>query len=225
VAKTKKKRARTGAADQDQRRRERLEARREAKAAALAAAARAERRRRIINIALLAGVTTAAVWFFFLRSPAPKTIAGHPIETLSTAGVGSHTEGNVDYPTKPPVSGTHNPIPAPCGTHATQVPDEHQVHSLEHGAVGIQFAPDLDPADIQKIESIVRGYDANVFSGPYAGMDTPIVVTSWGRMMKLSTLDESAIRKYIAAFAGHGPEAGTSCDNTENQSFEPATNK
>jgi hypothetical protein len=209
-----------------QRKRERLEARREARAAALAAQRRTEQRRRLTRYALLAAVVAGAVWFVFIRGgDAPTAIAGHPIETFSTAGVNDHTQSEtetVEYETSPPVSGRHAQTPAPCGTHAEPIPDEIQLHSLEHGAVGVQFQPDaLKPGEIARIEGIVREYENNVFSAPYPEMEPAIAVTSWGRMMTLDSVDAGAIRKYIAEFGNQPAEPNApACPATQDESYE-----
>lgn len=226
MAKKKKRRAGRGSgAELEQRKRERLEARREAKAAAEAARRRKEQRERLFRRAGLIAALAAVVWFLFLRGGTPSEIDGHTLEKFSTAGANQHVEGQVDYESTPPVSGAHAAQPAACGTYAEQIPNESQVHTLEHGAVGIQYEPDLDPATIAEIEAIVRDFDSHVFSGPYPGMETPITVTAWGAMMRLRQLDEPAVREFIDEFrqGGDAPEANQDCPNTADQSFSPTT--
>jgi hypothetical protein len=111
---------------------------------------------------------------------------------------------------------------ADCGTHSEPVPDEIQVHALEHGAIGIQYRPDTSPRDIQRIESLVRAYESHVFSAPYPGMESAIATSSWGRLMRLETFDEEAVRDYIEEFRAKGPEK-QDCDNVEDESFEPSS--
>jgi hypothetical protein len=220
--KNKKKHA-GGAADAHERRLAQLEERRKERAAREAALARKEKRERFVRFAVLGFVLAGLIWFVFLRHHAPTEINGHKIEALSRGGVGDHPAdpSAIVYPTKPPVSGPHDPTPATCGVHDQQIPDPMQVHSLEHGAVGIQYLPTLDPAKIKSIEDLVSGYDQNVFSAPYEGLDTPIAVSAWGYLMPLSDFDATTIQGFIEAFAGKGPEPGTSCPNASDQPFQP----
>jgi Protein of unknown function (DUF3105) len=223
VAKKKAKprrRSGSGAAEHE-RRQQRLEERRRERERALEQARRTAARRRAVRTALFAAVFAGLALWFFTRGGAPDSFGGHEVRMLSTAGVNEHTEGQVDYPTSPPVSGQHAPQPGPCGVHGEPIEDEVQVHNLEHGAVGIQYRPDLDPEAIARIESIVGEYDSHVFSAPYPGMDTPIAVTSWGRLMELEEVDVPAINGYIEQFAGQGPERNQACDNTQDEPFEP----
>ncbi|MDQ3660250.1 MAG: DUF3105 domain-containing protein [Actinomycetota bacterium] len=215
-----RRRSSSGAADHE-RRQQRLEQRRREKERALEQARRAAARRRAIRAALLAAIFAALVLWFFTRGGAPDSFGGHEVQQLSTDGMNQHTDASVDYETSPPVSGAHAPQAVPCGVYGEPIPDEAQVHNLEHGAVGIQYRPDLDPEEIERIEAIVGEYDSNVFSAPYPGLETPVVVSSWGRLMELDQVDEAAARDYVDAFAGNGPERNQSCDNTQDEPFEP----
>jgi Protein of unknown function (DUF3105) len=217
----KTKKRRSGGAEQHERRQQRLEERRAARAAVLAAQERDRRRRTLIRRVVFIALALLPILYFLLFRPTPPTeIEGHSIETFSFAGENQHPEGDLDYVSNPPVSGPHAPQPAACGTHAQPIPDENQVHTLEHGAIGVQYRPQLDQQDIATIEDIVGGYDSHVFSAPRS-MDSPIVVTSWGRMMRLDSLDASAIRSYIDEFRMRGPE-DQACDATAKDSFEPS---
>ena len=219
--KSKPRRRSTSGAAEHERRQQRLEERRREKQRALEQARRAAARRRAIRTALLAGVFAALALWFFTRGGTPDNFGGHEVQELSSDGVGDHTNDPVDYETGPPVSGTHAPQSAPCGVHGEQIPDETQVHSLEHGAVGLQYQPDVDPEEIARIEDIVGEYDSHVFSAPYEGASAPVVVSSWGRLMELEEVDESAMKAYIDEFAGNGPERNQPCDNTQDDPFEP----
>ncbi|CAN5630655.1 DUF3105 domain-containing protein [soil metagenome] len=225
MAKKKSKGARRASTAQDQdRRQQRLEARRQAKVEALAARRKAERRARFVRIGVMSAVAAGLVLFFFVQTQPPNTpdeIGGHPVQKLGESGTNNHVTGTVEYDSTPPVHGAHAPQPGACGVHAEAIPDENQVHSLEHGAVGIQYRPDVDPQDIEKIEDIARSFDASVFSAPYPGMATPIAVSSWGELMRLETLDTGAINDYIAQFRGEGPEEGASCSNSVDSPFVP----
>lgn len=218
--KTTRRRGTDSGVETNRQRQERLEERRRERERVAEARRRAEQRRRLIRTFLLVAAVLGVGALFFLREGPPTTIEGNEISSFSTAGEGLHTSDPVTYETSPPVSGEHIPSPAPCGVHGQPIEDEMQVHNLEHGSVGVQYQPDLDPAQIQQIETLVRSYDAQVFSAPYEGMEPNIAVTSWGRKMELDRFDGSAIRAYADEFVGTGPEKQP-CDATEDQPFEP----
>lgn len=205
--------------DPNQLRQERLEARRQAKAEAEAARRRKQTRERIVRYLIYAGLFVLAIWFVFLRNAAPTEIGDHTIDTFTQSGVNQHTNETQNYPTTPAVSGPHAPQPAACGVLGQPIPAGNSVHSLEHGAVGINYGPDVEMDVIKQIEALVGEYEENVFSAPLAGMESPIVVSSWGRMMKLDSFDEASVKEYVDEFAGKGPEAGQSCPNSAEQPF------
>jgi hypothetical protein len=216
-----RKKGSTSGAEAQERRRQRLEARREAKAREVAARRRRQQRERVVRWLSIAAVLGVAFWFLFLRGRGPSEIEGHPVSSFSATGVGEHVQGTVDYETTPPVAGAHASAPAPCGVHGQPIPNENLVHTLEHGGVGLLYTPQVDGGDIAQIESIVRDFESHVFSAPYPGMETPIAVVSWGRIMRLGELDVSAMREYIDAFRDDGPE-DQDCPNTQDDPFEAA---
>ena len=227
---SKKRRSAPPGVDPNERRRERLEARRRAKAEAIAAQQRAERRARMIRLAFYGAIFALAIWFFFLReSGRPDEIAGHPVESFSTAGQNDHAaEGEtVTYETSPPVAGRHAPSPFPCGTYAEPVPNENLVHSLEHGAVYALYPPSLPVEQVSTLEGLAaeQGWEENFLVAPYDGEmpeDTLVSVGGWGHRMDLPEIEVSAIVEFYDEFEGTGTsEAGLGCPNDSDQEFEP----
>lgn len=208
--------------DKQELRRQRLEARRAAKAAEMERRRKQQRREQMVRYLIISFVIVSLIWFIFLRNQTPSEIGGNPIAQFSTGGVNDHTTDPVQYESVPGVSGAHAPGALPCGVYNAKVPDESQVHMLEHGAVGINYQPTLAPETIEQIEDVVRDSGDNVFSAPYDGLPKPIAVSSWSRIMELDEFDRAAIEEYIDVFAGKGPESGQTCSNEEDSPFEAA---
>ena len=209
----------TGAEKQEARQR-RLEEKRQARAEAAERQRKQAQRERLVRFAFVGLLIVGLLWFFLFRTKAPTEIGGHELLASSQAGEGVHSTDPQTYDTVPPVSGPHAPGAAACGVHDTQIANENMVHTLEHGAVGLLYDPTLDIQQIRDLENIVGGLASHMFSAPYAGMDTPIVVTAWGYRMPLEEVDEPAIEEFIDEFRENGPE-DQPCPNDQNAPFDP----
>jgi hypothetical protein len=139
--------------------------------------------------------------------PAIDEVSGVKVVRVSDR---SHQEGDLDYDLSPPAGGAHNPLPAKCGFYDEQVPDEYAVHTLEHGAVWIAYAPDLDAAAVNTIHELARA-NAEVLASPYPELDHPVVLTAWARQLRLDSIDDPRVQQFIDTYAGAGtaPEAAT----------------
>ena len=114
------------------------------------------------------------------------------------------------YNSTPPTSGTHSPSWERCGVFEVPIPDELQVHNLEHGFVLIQYDTE-DESVISSLERVVgtlTGYPDYLILAPYEGMGSPITLTAWNVIQHLDTVDEDKIRAFDRAYRGRGPEVG-----------------
>lgn len=181
-----------------------------------AARARARRRRVIIWASIIGVAVVVAV--VALRRPLPEELSG--VESFPQMGRDHLAAGEAppEYNSSPPTSGDHSPSPAQCGIYADEVPDEVQVHNLEHGAVVIQYRPDLDPSEIEALEEYARTKASHILVAPRAEMDDPVVVSSWTRLLRLPEVDIATIDAYYQQFVFSGPEVGVSCPFAVDQS-------
>lgn len=142
----------------------------------------------------------------WLAEPAPDLADVVAYDGLSMA----HTPGDVDYPQSPPVGGEHAPAWLECGVYETPVLEELAVHDLEHGTVWIAYDPDLGDADVERL---AEQLPQNGIMAPYPGLDAPVVVTVWGRQLRLDGADDPRLGLFVARF-GNGetaPEPNASC--------------
>jgi hypothetical protein len=125
-----------------------------------------------------------------------------------------HVQGDIEYDRSPPAGGDHNPIPVKCGFYDEEIPDEFLVHSLEHGAVWLAYAPTLDPAEVGVIHDLVRANPETVAT-PYPGLDvgTAVVATAWARQLSLTSVDDPRLAEFVDRYqdGGQAPEASIAC--------------
>ncbi len=133
--------------------------------AARANTLRTIRRAAILFVAL--GVLLVSVYWYFTRPRAESAEAKRVVAEASAAAkaagcsavrtVGPYDPSDLDrthvgtgvptlpplssYPSVPPTSGPHDPVPLDAGVYATAPPIGGAIHSLEHGAVIVWYSP------------------------------------------------------------------------------------
>jgi len=130
-------------------------------------------------------VMVAAGAAYYAFRPRPKTqdpgrlLAAAP-QAAKAAGctdvrdVGSYQPSNLDgahigvppgpatmpplssYPSVPPASGPHNGTPWSRGVYSSPPPIDQVIHSLEHGAAVVWYAPEVSSAELAKIQAFYR---------------------------------------------------------------------
>jgi|TARA_Y100000031_G_scaffold142188_1_gene171484 hypothetical protein len=110
------------------------------------------------------------------------------------------------YNTTPPTSGWHYEGTARWGIYSQTIPDELQVHNLEHGGILVQYSCDDCPELVAQLEGVVKHYRSKVILATYPDMPQRIALTAWGRIAELSVFDEDTIVSFIEAYRNKGPE-------------------
>ena len=111
----------------------------------------------------------------------------------------------VDYKTNPPTSGGHLAEAKNWGIYDEEIDDKAGVHNLEHGGIWICYK-DISQVDIAMLNEIGKQNSQSTVISPRFGNDSKIVVASWGRMMRLDTVDKALIQKYIDEYKNQSPE-------------------
>ncbi len=163
-----------------------------------------------VVLALVVLLVVYAIW----QQIGARSQATQPIEGLEQYPnqVQGHAEGTLSYAQTPPVGGVHNPIWQNCGVYTDPIPNEHAVHSLEHGAVWITYQPDLPAAEVEQLQTLTRQSRYRLLS-PYPGLPSPIVISAWGYQLKLDKADDPRLQRFIERYEQNplGPEPGASC--------------
>lgn len=147
-----------------------------------------------------------------LPTAVPPTLAPPPDGVDTYAVTSFHTEAPVVYDLTPPVGGPH-PASAwqPCFFYEEPVPTNLAVHSLEHGAIWITYRPDL-PAEQREVIRQLALRRADVLASRWdTGLPAPVVVSSWGRQLKLESAHDPRLEQFARAFADTAPESAAPC--------------
>ncbi len=110
------------------------------------------------------------------------------------------------YNSNPPTSGPMYEEVGGAGIHDQEVPDEKLVHSLEHGAVVVSYKADLSKDQIDQVKSIYDSVGGRKILVPRKNLDVPVALTSWGRLMKLQTIDANQIKAFMDVNNNRGAE-------------------
>jgi Protein of unknown function (DUF3105) len=186
------------------------------------------RRERLRNIAIggvIAVAVVAGVAWLATQSRARdsgETVPIPQVEAIEAMPDVAHVAEGTD-------SGPYNSDPPTSGKmYATQMfagfkdeedlesfgafPEGYIVHSLEHGYVifwyncdglGDTECDDLKD-EIQQVMSSVGNFKVIAF--PWASIEEPVVMTSWGRMLPFDEFDANVAEQYVKNFRNQAPE-------------------
>ena len=147
-----------------------------------------------------------------VRAPATTVSTVPAIQGVETFDVvAGHSDAPVSYPQVPPVGGIHNPLWQQCGYYPVPVPNERAVHSLEHGAIWITYRPDLPQAEIDALATLARSRNLVLVSPWESGLPAPVVLTAWGRQLRLQSASDPRLAEFVRLYANQGPEINAPC--------------
>lgn len=112
-----------------------------------------------------------------------------------------------DYNSNPPTSGWHYAEEALWRIYERELPDEQLVHNLEHCGIWISYQPNIPGATKEELLAFSREFPTKVIVTPREKNDSPIVLATWGILMKLPSVDRTLMSAFIASFLNkNGPE-------------------
>lgn len=148
-------------------------------------------------------------------APLPGELAG----TKTFTGLArNHVDTPVEYPQTPPVGGNHSPVWQNCQYYDTAIPNERGVHSLEHGAVWITYAPDTPRADRDVLKALAQTGD-HILISQYDGLPSPIVASAWGKQLQLQSVNDPELKQFVDFFESgpQTPEPGVTCRSSTSE--------
>lgn len=164
-----------------------------------------------VVVLVLGGSTWIAVDLSRPEPPPPPELEA--VETFPDMGVQHLADGSPapEYNSNPPTSGPHAQAPAPCGIYRQPVPDVSQLHSMEHGAVVVQYDPNLSQDQVELLEDISWSPAAEVIVAPRPGNPAPVALTAWTRRLLLDEVDVDVVTAFQREFGNRSPETAAQC--------------
>lgn len=172
-----------------------------------------KRREKIIRkitwwLIALAVLTSVGWWIYgyFRKASVQGPPPGEFFEAQSRDHVGPDQE-HPAYNSNPPTGGWHYDDPVQTGIYDVEFSDGQLIHNLEHSHIWIAYKPDLPTGQIEKLAEIAKDYGSRVIMAPRSANDSLIALVAWEHLLKLDTVDEALIRRFIDAYRGTaGPE-------------------
>jgi hypothetical protein len=170
------------------------------------------RRQRALRIAIIA-TAVAVVGGGFIALVVDSRPAGAPEGVVDIDETSrNHVAGEVAYANQPPAGGDHAGVWQSCGYYDRPVPNETAVHSLEHGAVWIQYRQDLDEAAKDRFRQIADR-EPFILASPVPNLDSSVVLSAWSKQLRLDSVDDPRFNQFLEAFirGPQAPEPGATC--------------
>jgi hypothetical protein len=151
--------------------------------------------------------------------PSLQPAVGESVPVMANS---DHVEEGSDpglYNTDPPTSGQHYANGLPAGFYDEDeigqigpYPAGYLLHNLEHGYVIFWYnCESLDQASCAQLKEGIRDVmsdagDLKVIAFPWETIQTPLVITSWGRMLEFESFDASLAGGYVRTNRNKAPE-------------------
>ena len=152
-------------------------------------------------VIIILGGSGYGLYYLSSQPGKPRSGTAIPILGQDHIAVGAF---HPPYNSDPPTSGWHYEEEASWGVQEKELLDEQLIHNLEHGGIWISYTG-IDDATKSALEKIARS-EKKVIVEPRVKNNAPIILASWGRLLKLDTFDEQAVMDFIETNRNQAPE-------------------
>ncbi|MGH3649201.1 MAG: DUF3105 domain-containing protein [Acidimicrobiia bacterium] len=162
-------------------------------------------------LAILSGAVLLAIDLSQPEPPPPPELEA--VETFPNLG-GQHLapgEATPEYNSDPPTSGPHSETPASCGVYRQPVPDVNYLHSMEHGAIVVQYHSDLAQEQVEELEEMGRNVGGEIIVAPSPDNPAPVVITAWTKLLLLDEINACVIAAFEREYGNRSPEPAAQC--------------
>jgi hypothetical protein len=147
-------------------------------------------------------------------NPTPGPGCAAVAVAVANEGWAHVAEGSpITYRANPPASGPHYPVWARYEEHATTVARGYWVHNLEHGGIVFLYRPSAPAAVVDALRAAYRALPNDPACGHKRALltadpdlPTDVAVVAADVMLQAGCTDAAAIRAFVDARIGRGPE-------------------
>lgn len=164
-----------------------------------------------VVVVVLGGAVLLAIDLTEPEAPPPPELEA--VETFADMGTQHLAPGEAtpEYNSNPPTSGPHAAAPAACGVYRQPVPDVNYLHSMEHGAIVVQYDPELSQEQVVELEEIGREVGGEIIVAPRPDNPAPVALTAWTKLLLMDEVDGDVIAAFEREFGNRSPEAAAQC--------------
>jgi hypothetical protein len=183
-------------------------------------------------VLLLAGAAAALAFTFGRGGGDEEAGAVCDVQTVEAQGQGHVAKLPKDFEPNsfPRTSGPHHPQPLVYDEYTDPVPQLNLVHNLEHGAVAVQYGPEVPEDAVAELVAWYRNDPRGLVVAPLPDteeareLSDKIAMTAWvaereneedprsritkqeGKLAICSSFDEDAFNDFLDSYRAHGPE-------------------
>lgn len=162
-------------------------------------------------------VVVALIILSITRSPGSNDLMGDAVNNLSRAHVPSDLPPG-PYSTNPPAGGAHYDTDFPAKFYLEsdlaalpKYPEGYLVHNLEHGYVIFWYNCQAANTDCSALKQTIQQVmdetgNTKLIAFPWSNMDVPLAMTSWGRILKFTTIDPVVMKQFVDRNRYQAPE-------------------
>lgn len=148
---------------------------------------------------------------------AASALMGTPVPVTLRDHIPSNTDPG-QYDSNPPAGGNHFDTPLPAKFYQESdlaslppYPEGYLVHSLEHGYVIFWYncaVPGTNCSSLkQSIQNVINTVGGTkVIAFPRSSLTVPLAMSSWGQVLNMPVVDETAMQKFVLTNRYQSPE-------------------
>lgn len=161
----------------------------------------------------IGAIVLALIGFILWQGVRPPMGEAIPIMTSAPHLAPDTNPG--EYNSDPPTSGLHYATELDAGFYDENIytfPAAYLVHNLEHGYVIVWYNCNLlDESACTELKSQIRSVmdefkSIKMIAYPWDSLDAPVVMTSWGRMLRFESFDIEQARSFYRSNLNKAPE-------------------